>query len=49
MATNPPCFAFVNYKHRDDAEEAIRAMDGKYVNQQMCFPFNMIRMFQIDR
>lgn len=34
MATNPPCFAFVNYKHREDAEEAIRAMDGKYVNSK---------------
>ena len=31
MATNPPCFAFVNYKHRADAEDAIDAMDGKYV------------------
>jgi len=29
MATNPPCFAFVNFKHRADAEEAIQAMDGK--------------------
>lgn len=32
MATNPPCFAFVNYKHREDAEEAIRAMDGKSID-----------------
>jgi RNA recognition motif-containing protein len=31
MATNPPCFAFVNFKHRDDAEEAMQGMDGKYV------------------
>lgn len=29
MATNPPCFAFVNFKHRSDADEAIQAMDGK--------------------
>lgn len=29
MATNPPCFAFINFKHRDDAEEAIQSMDGK--------------------
>ena len=29
MATNPPCFAFVNFKHRNDAEDAIQAMDGK--------------------
>jgi len=32
MATNPPCFAFVNFKHRDDAEEAIQAMDGKSID-----------------
>ncbi|CAF0875205.1 unnamed protein product [Adineta ricciae] len=32
MATNPPCFAFVNFKHRADAEEAIRAMDGKSID-----------------
>jgi RNA recognition motif-containing protein len=31
MATNPPCFAFVNFKHRADAEEAMQALDGKYV------------------
>lgn len=29
MATNPPCFAFVNFKHRADAEDAIQSMDGK--------------------
>ena len=32
MATNPPCFAFVNYKHRADAEDAIQAMDGKMID-----------------
>ncbi|CAF3857416.1 unnamed protein product [Rotaria magnacalcarata] len=32
MATNPPCFAFVNFKHRADAEEAIQAMDGKTID-----------------
>jgi len=32
MATNPPCFAFVNFKHRADAEEAIQAMDGKMID-----------------
>ncbi len=29
MARNPPCFAFVVYKHKDDAEEAIREMNGE--------------------
>jgi len=32
MATNPPCFAFVNFKHRADAEDAIQAMDGKMID-----------------
>ena len=32
MATNPPCFAFVNYKHRADAEDAVQAMDGKLID-----------------
>lgn len=29
LARNPPCFAFVVYKHKDDAEEAIREMNGQ--------------------
>ncbi|UJR28124.1 hypothetical protein I4U23_009380 [Adineta vaga] len=32
MATNPPCFAFVNFKHRNDAEDAAQAMDGKTID-----------------
>lgn len=29
VAKNPPCFAFIVYKYRDDADSAIRDMDGK--------------------
>lgn len=32
MATNPPCFAFVNYKRRADADDAMQAMDGKSID-----------------
>jgi arginine/serine-rich splicing factor 7 len=32
MATNPPCFAFVNFKHRADAEDAVQALDGKMID-----------------
>ena len=31
LARNPPCFAFIVYRHKEDAEEAIREMDGQYV------------------
>jgi len=31
VATNPPCFAFINYKHRSDGEQAIRELDGKVI------------------
>ncbi|CAF0999884.1 unnamed protein product [Adineta ricciae] len=31
VATNPPCFAFVNFKHRSDANDAIREVDGKII------------------
>ena len=31
VARNPPCFAFVVYRYKDDAEAAIRELDGKYV------------------
>lgn len=29
LARNPPCFAFIVFKYREDAEEAMREMDGK--------------------
>jgi arginine/serine-rich splicing factor 7 len=32
MATNPPCFAFVNFKHRADAEDAMQSLDGKMID-----------------
>jgi len=32
MATNPPCFAFVNFEHRNDAEDAVQALDGKMID-----------------
>ena len=28
LARNPPCFAFIVYKHRSDGEDAIKQMDG---------------------
>jgi RNA recognition motif-containing protein len=31
MAKNPPCFAFCVYKNKDDANDAIKEMDGRYV------------------
>jgi len=42
MATNPPCFAFVNFKHRADAEEAMQAMDGKSVKYTINYFFSDI-------
>lgn len=32
MATNPPCFAFVNFRHRADADDAIHEYDGKTID-----------------
>ena len=32
VARNPPCFAFVVFKYKDDAEASIRELDGKYVH-----------------
>lgn len=29
VARNPPCFAFVVYKYKEDADNAIREMDGQ--------------------
>jgi RNA recognition motif-containing protein len=48
MATNPPCFAFVNFKHRNDAEDAIQAMDGKYVNYLIDYFIHLYYFRMID-
>jgi len=29
LARNPPCFAFVVYRHKEDADEAVQEMNGK--------------------
>lgn len=31
VARNPPCFAFVVYKYREDAERSVQDMDGRQV------------------
>ena len=31
LARNPPCFAFVVYKHKNDAEDSIKEMNGRYI------------------
>ncbi|UJR21320.1 hypothetical protein I4U23_024411 [Adineta vaga] len=28
VATNPPCFAFINFTHRSDGERALKELDG---------------------
>jgi hypothetical protein len=47
MATNPPCFAFVNFKHRNDAEDAIQAMDGKWVDDWINY-FDLLILFVLE-
>lgn len=31
FARRPPCYAFVVFKNKEDAEEAVRECDGKHV------------------
>lgn len=35
MANVPPCFAFVVFRDKEDAEEAIRDMNGRYKLPQL--------------
>ncbi|CAF2396524.1 unnamed protein product [Rotaria sp. Silwood2] len=32
VASNPPCFAFINFCHRADGERALKELDGKVVD-----------------
>jgi len=32
VASNPPCFAFINFRHRADGERALKEVDGKVVS-----------------
>ncbi|XP_052064652.1 serine/arginine-rich splicing factor 7-like isoform X4 [Mytilus californianus] len=32
VARNPPCFAFIVYKYREDAERAVQDMDGRVLS-----------------
>lgn len=29
VASNPPCFAFINFRHRSDGDRSIKELDGK--------------------
>ena len=37
MARTPPCFAFAVYRNREDAEDAVRGMNGAYVTNRILF------------
>ena len=39
LARSPPCFAFVVYRHKEDAEDAVREMNGRFVS------WNQVRLF----
>ncbi|CAF3971015.1 unnamed protein product [Rotaria magnacalcarata] len=31
VASNPPCFSFINFRHRADGEKALKELDGKLI------------------
>ena len=37
MARTPPCFGFIVFENREDAQEAVDAMNGQYANFIICF------------
>ena len=47
LARNPPCFAFVVYRHKEDAEEAIRDMDGSW-DTPLIHLLNFNQMVSVD-
>lgn len=44
VARNPPGFAFIVYKHADDAERAVEELDGRWV---MVFCWKVFHLFSI--
>lgn len=42
LARNPPCFAFVVYKHKNDAEDSIKEMNGRYIKNFKLWEKNLM-------
>ncbi len=48
MASNPPCFAFINFRHRSDGERAIKELDGTYEDTFFLYSNNyLIYLYRI--
>ena len=41
VARNPPGFAFVEFADPQDAEDSVRALDGRYYSKFFCCLFNL--------